>query len=78
MRFGDLVVERIGGEIPEMDVLFSEGYQQTSVGAQRHCMHTHKPYVPLQKTPNPSNPKNLQKPPKPKKTLSKTKGKCYL
>lgn len=35
--------------------------------------HTHKPYLPPQKTPNPSNPRNLQKPPKPQKPYQNLK-----
>lgn len=33
--------KRTGEQITEMDLLFSEGSQQSARGVQRHCAHTH-------------------------------------
>lgn len=58
MRFGDVIVER-GGELPEMDVLFSEGHQQTSVGVQTLLTHIQSPTPPT-KNPNPQTPETCK------------------
>lgn len=71
----DVIVER-GGEIPEMDVLFSEGHQQTSVGVQTLHTHIQSPTPPTKKPQTPQTPKTC-KITQTKKSPAKTKGKTF-